>query len=72
MMSLCTECRKSPWPFVFIIVIASVSTFLTWLTFSFAQSDELVRIGASAGMFIVVSGGLLSYVMSCLRRHCRH
>ena len=71
-MKLCPECSKSPWPFVMVFFLASVSGFITWLTLSYSQLGLLERVGGTALIFIAVGATLLHYVLSCMRRHCRH
>lgn len=71
-MKLCTQCKKTPWPFVMVLLIASVAAFATWLTLSLSVTDANTRLLASFAAFIAVGGTLLHYVISCMRRHCRH
>ena len=71
-MRLCPKCSRSLWPFVMVLAIASVTAFLTWLTLGLSLSDPLPRLGAAGLAFLTVGGTLLHYVLSCLRRHCRH
>jgi hypothetical protein len=71
-MKLCPECSNSPWPFVMVFFLASVSAFVTWLTLSYSQLGTLGQIAGSAVAFMAVGGTLLHYVLSCMRRHCRH
>jgi hypothetical protein len=42
------------------------------LMLSFAEFDALEQLIGSAIMFIAAGGTLIHYVMSCMRRHCRH
>ena len=71
-MKFCPECSNSPWPFVMVFFLASVSAFVTWLTLSYSQLGTLGQIAGSAVAFTAVGGTLLHYVLSCMRRHCRH
>jgi hypothetical protein len=71
-MKLCSECNRSPWPFVVVFFVAGISTFLTWLTLSYSQVGMVERVVGSAGVFAAVTATLLHYVFSCMRRHCRH
>ncbi len=71
-MKICSECRKTPWPFVFALFIAGLTTFITWLMLSqsgFGMTERMLGTGA---IFLAASATLLHYVLSCLRRHCRH
>ncbi|MFD2111820.1 hypothetical protein [Thiorhodococcus fuscus] len=72
MMNLCPKCSHSPWPFVMIFAITSVIGFLTWLVLGLSPLDPLARVAIAVVVFLVVGGTLLHYVVSCLRRHCRH
>lgn len=71
-MRLCPRCSRSPWPFVMIVAIAAMTAFLTWLTLSLTPAGPLPRLGATALAFFAAGGTLLGFVLSCLRRHCRH
>lgn len=71
-MKLCSECRRTPWPFLMVFFVSSVSAFLTWLTLSYSQFGEVERLAGSVGVFLAVGGTLLHYVMACMRRHCHH
>jgi len=71
-MKLCPKCDHSPLPFLMVFVIATVSAFVTWLTLGLSQVPPLPRAAAGALAFVVVGGALLHYVLSCLKRHCRH
>ena len=71
-MNLCPECSKSPWPFAMVFFLTSVCSFITWLTLSFSQIGVVGQIAGSALMFIAVGGTLLHYVITCMKRHCRH
>lgn len=71
-MKLCPECSKSPWPFVMVFFLASVSAFITWLTLSYSQVGVLEQIAGSAVVFLAVGGTLVHYVLGCMKRHCRH
>ena len=71
-MKLCSKCDNSPLPFLMVVVIATISAFLTWLTLELSIPEVGPRAGASAVVFAVVGGLLLTYVLNCLKRHCRH
>ena len=71
-MKLCPKCNHSPLPFLMVFVVASVSAFVTWLTVGLSITQPTPRAAASALAFVVVGWALLHYVLSCLRRHCRH
>jgi hypothetical protein len=71
-MKLCSKCDNSPLPFIMVLVIATISAFMTWLTLELSIPEIGPRAGASALTFAVVGGLLLTYVLHCLKRHCRH
>ncbi|EXJ13725.1 hypothetical protein [Imhoffiella purpurea] len=72
MLNLCPKCNHSLWPFVVISLITILIGFLTWLMLGLSPLGPLARLGIASAMFLVVGGTLLHYVLSCLRRHCRH
>jgi hypothetical protein len=55
-----------------VLFIAALSTFVTWLTLTYSQFGLVERIAASGLVFLGVGGTLVHYVISCMRRHCRH
>jgi len=71
-MKLCPKCGTSPLPFMMVFVIASLSAFATWLTLTYSQAELIVRLGGSIIAFIAVGATLLHYVLTCMKRHCRH
>lgn len=71
-MKLCPQCTPSLLPFAMIAVIAAVVGFLTWLTLGLSDVGQWVRIGVTAGAFAAVAVALWHYVVTCIRRHCRH
>jgi hypothetical protein len=71
-MKLCPKCDHSPLPFLMAFVIAAVCGFVTWLTLGLTVTDPVTRAAISAAAFVVVGATILHYVLSCLRRHCRH
>ncbi len=71
-MKLCSKCNNSPLPFIVVGMIATISAFLTWLTLGLSIPEVGPRAGASALAFAVVGGLLLTYILSCLKRHCHH
>lgn len=71
-MKLCPKCGRSPWPFVMVLLIASVTSFVTWVTLGLSIDETAPRALASAIVFLAVGGTMLHYVLACLRRHCRH
>jgi len=71
-MKLCPKCGTSPWPFVVVFFVAGVSAFLTWLTLAYSELGMLKLIAGSGAVFLAVLGTLLHYVISCMKRHCRH
>lgn len=71
-MKLCRECSRSPWPFLMALFVASVCTYITWLTLTYSQFGTIERLAGSLLVFLIVGGTLVHYVLSCVRRHCRH
>ncbi len=70
-MKLCPRCKKTFLPFVMILLIASLASFMTWLSLSLSDVAGLPLAIACVGVFLAVGGTLLHYVLSCMRRHCR-
>ena len=70
-MNLCSECRRTPWPFLFITFISVVVASITWMMLDLAQLQAGVRLSVSGLVFLAVAATLSHYVMSCMRRHCR-
>lgn len=71
-MKLCPKCESSPLPFMMVFIIASLSAFVTWLTLAYSQAGPIECIGGSALAFLAVGATLLHYVLTCMKRHCRH
>lgn len=71
-MKLCRQCGRSPLPFLVVIFIAGVSSFLTSLTLTYSQFGTIEVIAGSSAVFLAVAGTLLHYVHNCIKRHCRH
>ncbi|MBK1646534.1 hypothetical protein CKO25_18165 [Thiocapsa imhoffii] len=71
-MKLCPKCSRSPLPFVMILLISSVLAYITWLMLGLSQIAPMPRLAAGAAVFIGIGTTLLHYVISCLKRHCRH
>jgi hypothetical protein len=71
-MKLCPKCVSSPLPFFMVFFVAGVSAFLTWLTLTFSQAGMTERVVGTVVVFLAVGGTVLHYVLSCMRRHCRH
>jgi apolipoprotein N-acyltransferase len=71
-MKLCQECRKTPWPFAFALFISSFTAFLTWLMLSFSGFNDTEQLIGSSMVFVAAAATLFHYVLSCMRRHCRH
>ena len=71
-MKLCADCRKTPWPYVIALFIAGFTAFLTWLTLASAGINPNENRWWTAGMFLGVFGLIMTYMLSCMRRHCRH
>jgi hypothetical protein len=71
-MKICTECSRSPLPYIMVVFVSSVSAFLTWLTLTYSEFETSALVAATCGVFLAVAVTLLHYVLSCIRRHCRH
>ena len=71
-MKLCPKCRKTPWPFLFALFIAGFTAFLTWLILLYSQFDVTHRWVWSGVVFVAAAATLVHYVISCMKRHCRH
>jgi CDP-diglyceride synthetase len=71
-MKLCPECGSVWWPFVVVVFISGVVAFLTWLMFSLSSVEGVIRLVGSAAVFVGVASTLAHYVVSCMKRHCRH
>jgi hypothetical protein len=71
-MRLCPQCTASPLPFVMIALIAAVIGFMTWLTLGLSDWGDGPRLAATVGACVAVAATLFHYVISCMRRHCRH
>jgi hypothetical protein len=71
-MPLCPKCDHSPWPFVLALTIAAVSAFLTWLSLGLTLTEPLYRILAGALAFAAVGTTLVHYLLTCMKRHCKH
>ncbi|WP_058555080.1 hypothetical protein [Thiohalocapsa sp. ML1] len=71
-MKLCPQCASSPLPFIMIAVIAGVIGFLTYLTLGLSDLGLGPRAAIAAAGTAAVAVTLWHYVVSCMRRHCRH
>lgn len=71
-MKLCPKCSRSPVPFLMVIALSLILGFATWLMAGLTQVAPGLRALAGVAVFIGAGGTLLHYVLSCLRRHCRH
>ena len=69
-IKICQECKKRPWAFLIVIFVASVSSFVTWLALASAGVSPEDNTWWSLGAFFGVVVILLTYVISCMRRHC--
>ena len=70
MFNLCGKCRRKPWPYLMVLFISTFIAFVTWLTLSAADLPASSRNIMTAGAFLIAVGVLLSYMVSCMRRHC--
>jgi hypothetical protein len=71
-MSICGECAKTVWPYFIVVFISGIVAFLTWLTLSAAGIEPKLVVWLTGGAFFGAFALLLSYIISCMRRHCRH
>jgi hypothetical protein len=69
-MKLCSKCRKTPWPYALVLFIASCISFVTWLTLSAAGLRPEDNFWWTSGIFLFAALVLVSYMVSCMRRHC--
>jgi hypothetical protein len=54
------------------LFIAGIGAYMTWLTLTYSQAETNVKILGTVVVFVAVGGTVLHYMISCLRRHCRH
>jgi hypothetical protein len=71
-MKLCPQCNASLLPYLMITLIAGVIGFMTWLTLGLSDWGTAPRAAVAAGACLAVGLTLWHYVLSCMRRHCRH
>jgi hypothetical protein len=55
-----------------VFFIAGIGAYLTWLTLTYSQAGMTERILGTVIVFAAVGGTVLHYVLSCMKRHCRH
>ncbi|MEJ2387781.1 MAG: hypothetical protein P8Y27_10905 [Chromatiaceae bacterium] len=55
-----------------VVFISGVVAFLTWLILSLSSLEAIIRLVGSGAAFVGVAGTLAYYVVSCMKRHCRH
>ena len=72
LMRLCPKCSSSLLPFVMVFFIAGVSAYVTGLTLAYSQWGLVQLIAGSVAAFLAVAATLAHYVISCMKRHCRH
>lgn len=70
-MKLCPSCKKTFLPYLMVLLIASLASFMTWLSLSLSDVAPLASAVACVGAFLAVGGTLLHYIIACMRRHCR-
>ena len=70
-MKLCSECRKKPWPYAIVVLISTFAGFLTWLTLSTAGIAPEINRWLSSAAFLAVAATLVTYMLRCMRRHCK-
>ena len=71
-MNLCPKCNPPAWTFADIFMITSVIAFVTWLMLGLSMIAPLPRAAITGAAFLAVGATLVHYVMSCIKRHCRH
>lgn len=71
-MNLCPKCNPPAWTFAVIFILTSVIAFVTWLMLGLSMTAPLPRAGIASVVFLAVGATLVHYVMSCVKRHCRH
>jgi len=71
-MKFCRKCNSSALPFFVVFFVAGISADLTWLTLTYSEVGKTELIAGSVGVFLAVGATLLHYVISCMKRHCRH
>ena len=71
-MKLCQHCSKTVWPFLFAFFIAGVAATLTWLILSYSSFDATTRLLFTAIVFVLAVATLVTYMLACMRRFCRH
>ncbi len=69
-MKLCCECKKKPWPYLIVLLVAGFSAFITLLTFKTTSMGPELVIWLSAGVFCAVTAILLVYMLRVMSRHC--
>jgi len=55
-----------------VLFFSSVVAFLTWLMLGFVGADPIPTIIGTGLAFVAVGGTMLHYVLTCMKRHCRH
>ncbi|AFL73054.1 hypothetical protein [Thiocystis violascens] len=71
-MNLCPKCNPPAWTFAVIFILTSVIAFVTWLMLGLSMTSLLPRAGITSVVFLAVGATFVHYVMSCIKRHCRH
>jgi hypothetical protein len=71
-MKLCGKCGKTPLPYVIVLFIGSISAFVTWLTLPLLGVPAELHSWLTAATFLLITVMLLTYMFSCIRRHCTH
>lgn len=71
-MNLCPKCNPPAWTFAVIFTITCVIAFVTWLMLGLSAIAPWPRAAIAGGAFLAVGATLIHYVISCVRRHCRH
>lgn len=55
-----------------VLFISSIVAFLTWLMLGFVGADRISTLIGTVLAFVAVGGTMLHYVLTCMKRHCRH
>jgi hypothetical protein len=72
LVKLCGHCIKRPWPFLVVLFVTAVPTFLVWMTLRGKDLATEMVYSWTALTFAIVGSVMLTYVVTCLRRHCSH
>ncbi|MCB1875420.1 MAG: hypothetical protein KDH88_05540 [Chromatiales bacterium] len=71
-MRICPRCRRRPWPYLVALFIGGFGAYLTWLTLGSTDLTAAARTAWTSSIFLLISGLLSIYTLSCMRWYCRH